>query len=55
VLVAGAAPVLLPPLATHKPNTLSNIPSTVSDDGRIIGGQSDDPTGTIQAVVWRCQ
>jgi hypothetical protein len=44
-----------PDLATHEPNGLSTIPSAVSDDGRTIAGQSDDPTGTIQAVVWRCR
>jgi len=55
VLVAGTAPVILPDLATHEPNGLSTIPTTVSDDGRTIAGQSDDATGTIQAVVWRCQ
>jgi hypothetical protein len=54
VLLAGAAPVRLPELAPHKPGGLTNIPSTLSDDGRVIAGQSDDGTDTIQAVVWRC-
>jgi uncharacterized membrane protein len=55
VLVASTATVVLPDLATHPADGLSTIPTTVSDDGRIIAGQSDDATGTIQAVVWRCQ
>ncbi|TDB79111.1 hypothetical protein [Micromonospora sp. KC721] len=55
VLVADAATVALPALASHQPGTLSTIASTVSDDGRTIAGQSDDATGTIQAVVWRCR
>jgi len=55
VLVAATATVLLPDLAAHTPDGLSTIPNTVSDDGRTIAGQSDDATGTIQAVVWRCR
>ena len=55
VLVAGATPVLLPALVNQKPNGVSNIASTLSDDGRTVAGQSDDATGTIQAVVWHCQ
>ena len=54
VLLAGAAPVKLPELAPHEPGGLTTIPSTLSDDGRIVAGQSDDATDTIQAVVWRC-
>jgi uncharacterized membrane protein len=55
VLDAGTTPVLLPDLATHEPNGLSTIASTLSDDGRTIAGQSDDATGTIQAIVWHCR
>nr|BFE70800.1 hypothetical protein GCM10020092_041010 [Actinoplanes digitatis] len=54
VLVADRT-VVLPDLAAHEPNGLGNIASSVSDDGRTVGGQSDDATGTIQAVVWRCR
>jgi uncharacterized membrane protein len=54
VLLAGGAPVKLPELAPHKPGGLTNIPSTLSDDGRLVAGQSDDATDTIQAVVWHC-
>lgn len=55
VLLTGSETVVLPALAGHDPSGLSNIPNTLSDDGRVIGGQSDDTTDTIQAVVWRCQ
>jgi hypothetical protein len=46
---------VLPDLASHQPDGLSTIATTLSDDGRTIAGQSDDATGTIQAVVWRCR
>lgn len=55
VLVTDGATVVLPRLASFRPGGLSDLPSTLSDDGRTIGGQSDDGTGTIQAVVWRCR
>jgi uncharacterized membrane protein len=55
VLVADGATVALPALPDQKPGTLTNIPNTLSDDGRTIAGQSDDATGTIQPVVWHCQ
>jgi hypothetical protein len=35
-------------------NTLGVIPTTLSDDGRTIAGQSDDNTETLRAVVWKC-
>jgi uncharacterized membrane protein len=54
-LATGAGTVVLPDLAKHAPDTLSNIPNTISDDGRIIGGQSDDMGDTIHAVIWRCE
>jgi uncharacterized membrane protein len=47
--------IKLPMLADHKPGLLTNIPNTISDDGRAIGGQSDDADDVIQAVVWRCK
>jgi len=55
VLVTDTATVALPGLAGHQPGGLSDIPTTLSDDGRTITGQSDDANGTIQAVVWRCR
>ena len=55
VLVAGATTVVLPELAGHQPNGLSNMPNTLSDDGRTIAGQADDASGTIRAVVWHCR
>jgi uncharacterized membrane protein len=53
VLIAGETTVTLPDLG--EPGGLSTIANTLSDDGRTIGGQSDDATDTIQAVVWHCQ
>ncbi|MBQ0895311.1 hypothetical protein KBX37_19775 [Micromonospora sp. U56] len=55
VLVADAEPVVLPALAGGQPTAVSNIATTLSDDGRTVAGQSDDATDTIQAVVWRCR
>ncbi|MEN3303846.1 MAG: hypothetical protein V7603_48 [Micromonosporaceae bacterium] len=53
-LVADAAPVVLPELAKHRAGSLSNIPTTISDDGKLIGGQSDDGNDVIHAVMWTC-
>ncbi|GAA4452140.1 hypothetical protein [Phytohabitans houttuyneae] len=55
VLVADGKTVPLPELHKHEPGGLTNLATTLSDDGRTIGGQSDDASGTIQAVVWRCR
>ncbi|GIE95614.1 hypothetical protein [Paractinoplanes rishiriensis] len=55
VLAAGGTTVKLPALAAHQPDGLSNIANALSDDGRTIAGQSDDASGTIRAVIWRCQ
>ena len=55
VLVTDAGTVALPELAPHEPGQLTNIPGTVSDDGTLVTGQSDDATDTIQPVVWRCE
>jgi hypothetical protein len=54
MLVSDAGPVILPDLATHTAGGLQNIPNTVSDDGTVIGGQSDDRDDVIRAVVWTC-
>lgn len=54
VLVADST-VVLPDLVSHLKGALANIANTVSDDGRTVGGQSDDTLGTIQAVVWHCR
>lgn len=53
-LIADGRTVVLPDLAKHAPGELANIPTTLTDDARLIAGQSDDRTGTIRAVVWRC-
>jgi uncharacterized membrane protein len=55
VLVTNAGPVRLPDLGKHREDGTATIANSVSDDGRIIAGQSDDRTGTIQAVLWRCE
>jgi uncharacterized membrane protein len=54
MFLSPAGPVVLPALAAHEPGNLKNIATTVSDDGRTIGGQSDDSNEVIRAVVWRC-
>jgi hypothetical protein len=54
ILVSPAGTVVLPDLSRHEPGNLRNIATTVSDDGRTIGGQSDDSGDVIRAVVWRC-
>ncbi|MFI5893683.1 hypothetical protein ACIA5D_26610 [Actinoplanes sp. NPDC051513] len=53
-LIAGGKQVKLPELAPHDPGLLTNIPNAISDDGKIISGQSDDASDTIRAVIWRC-
>ena len=55
VFLTDTATVVLPALFNHEPGNLTNIPNTVSDDGRTIGGQSDDKSDVIQAVVWHCR
>ena len=55
VLLTDTAIVVLPDLADPPPGGLATIPSTLSDDGRTIAGQSDDATGKIQPIVWRCR
>jgi hypothetical protein len=54
LLVAGGKKVQLPDGYLHKAGEQSNIPETISDDGKVIGGQADDAGGTIHAVVWHC-
>lgn len=53
-LLAGGKRITLPELAEHDAGTLSTIPKTISDDGKIISGQSDDAADVIHAVIWRC-
>ncbi|HKS99448.1 MAG TPA: hypothetical protein VJT31_07945, partial [Rugosimonospora sp.] len=54
LFLSDGSPVLLPELAKHQPGNLSNLPTTLSDDGTLIGGQSDDSKDVIHAVVWTC-
>ncbi|MCU7728599.1 hypothetical protein ODJ79_33215 [Actinoplanes sp. KI2] len=53
--VAGDHKIVLPEVAKHDAGTLSTIANTLSDNGKVIGGQSDDASDTIRAVVWHCQ
>ncbi len=55
VLVTDSGTVELPPLFDHEAGGLTNLPGTLSDDGRLVTGQSDDESGTIKPVVWRCE
>ncbi|MBB2946752.1 putative membrane protein [Actinoplanes lutulentus] len=55
VVLAGDDVVRLPDLASHRADGTATIASSISDDGRVIAGQSDDAGGTIQAVMWRCR
>jgi uncharacterized membrane protein len=53
VFLSDSGLVTLPDLAGHR-QLYDNIATSVSDDGRTIGGQADDRNDVIQAVVWRC-
>jgi len=54
VMVTDAGTIRLPDLAAHNADGTSTIANAVSDDGRTIAGQSDDASGTIKPVIWRC-
>ncbi|MGI5238899.1 hypothetical protein [Dactylosporangium sp. CA-139066] len=54
LMVAGDKRMQLPDPFQHKPSTTSLLAVTISDDGRTIAGQADDPSDTIRAIVWRC-
>ena len=54
MLVTDKGTVRLPDLGRHRADGTATIAGTLSDDGRLIAGQSDDENGTIQAVLWRC-
>ncbi|BBH68684.1 hypothetical protein ACTI_53690 [Actinoplanes sp. OR16] len=54
VLVTGEKTIRLPDLGKHRSDGTATIASTLSDDGTLIAGQSDDRSGTIQAVLWKC-
>jgi len=53
--IAGGHKIVLPEVAKHQAGTLSTIANTISDDGKVLGGQSDDASDTIRAVVWHCK
>jgi hypothetical protein len=52
MLVSAAQELLLPYL--HAIDHQANVAVTISDDGLLIGGQSKDASGRLNAVVWRC-
>jgi len=53
--IAGDNKIVLPEVVKHQAGTLSTIPNTLSDDGKVVAGQSDDASDTIRAVVWHCR
>jgi uncharacterized membrane protein len=55
VLLAGGAPVLLPALIAGGARGVSTIANALSDDGRVVTGQSDEKDGSISPVVWHCR
>ena len=55
VLLAGGAPILLPSLVAGGEDGDSTLANALSDDGRLIAGQSDDAHGSIRPVLWRCR
>jgi len=55
VVIGDSLQVLsLPDLEYHKSGEQTNMPMTISDDGRTIGGQAFDREGLMRGVVWRC-
>ncbi|GLW33468.1 hypothetical protein [Actinoplanes regularis] len=54
-LFADGKVIRLPGLAPLGDDALADIANTLSDDGRTIGGQSNDANGVIQPVVWHCK
>ncbi|WP_238008316.1 sigma factor [Dactylosporangium sp. AC04546] len=55
VLTGNGTSVRLPDLFVHRSGEFSNLPTTLSDDGRVIAGQADDADGVIHAAAWRCR
>ncbi|MEV4630458.1 hypothetical protein AB0J90_29760 [Micromonospora sp. NPDC049523] len=53
-LVTDTTTVELPLIEPHKPMH-GDRALTMSDDGRIVVGQSEDSDNVIQAVVWNCR
>ncbi|MFG1606840.1 hypothetical protein [Actinoplanes sp. NPDC049265] len=54
-LVTGDRTIRLPDLGRHRSDGTATIASTISDDGHLIAGQSDNSKGVIQAALWRCR
>ncbi|GGM84631.1 hypothetical protein ACFFX1_36020 [Dactylosporangium sucinum] len=55
VLTGAGTSVRLPDLFLHKADEFSNLPETLSDDGRVIAGQANDAAGALYAAVWHCR
>ena len=53
-LLTDAGLVNLPEIEPHE-RMNGDVPTAVSDDGRIVAGQSEDAKNVIQAVVWNCR
>jgi hypothetical protein len=51
-VVAPTGRAVLPPLASG--DRTGDRPAFLSEDGRGVGGQSNDANGRLQAVRWRC-
>ncbi|GAA2884552.1 hypothetical protein Acy02nite_17770 [Actinoplanes cyaneus] len=54
-LLADEHLIALPGLAPAGGDRLADLANTLSDDGRTIGGQSDDANDNIQPVLWHCE
>ncbi|GAA2329276.1 hypothetical protein [Dactylosporangium salmoneum] len=54
VLLAGGKRIPLPDAYGYHGRVPANTPSFVSDDGRVVAGQSFDTHGAYHAVLWRC-
>ncbi|MET7394571.1 hypothetical protein ABZS66_13875 [Dactylosporangium sp. NPDC005572] len=55
VLIGTGGSMRLPDVFVHRSGEFSNLPTALSDDGRVIAGQADDADGVIHAVAWRCR
>ncbi|MEV6928765.1 hypothetical protein AB0M46_30330 [Dactylosporangium sp. NPDC051485] len=54
MLLAGGRRIPLPDAYGYHGRVPANTPAFVSDDGRVVAGQSFDSHGAYHAVLWRC-
>lgn len=54
-LLADDKVIPLPGLAQMGSDHLADIANAISADGKTVAGQSNDPKGEIQPVVWHCK